>query len=131
MTDIYGIKNCDTMKKAFKWLDEKGVNYTFHDYKKEGVDEDVLKAALDQHGWENVINRRGTTWRQLPKDIQDSMNDKKAVQVALDKPSIIKRPLLVNKGKITLDFKPEIYAKIFCQLERNWWRYRDLKVITH
>lgn len=113
MTDIYGIKNCDTMKKAFKWLDEKGVNYTFHDYKKEGVDKDILLKALDEHGWESVINKRGTTWRQLPKDIQDGMNDQKAVQIALDNPSIIKRPLLFNKGKITLDFKSEIYADIF------------------
>lgn len=113
MTDIYGIKNCDTMNKALRWFDENGVNYIFHDYKREGVDKNILSIALDQHGWENVINRRGTTWRQLPKDIQDSMNDKQAVQIALDNPSIIKRPLLVYNSKITLGFKSEIYAKIF------------------
>lgn len=113
MTKIYGIKNCDTMKKALKWLEDYDVDYNFHDYKKEGADKDILLKALDEHGWESVINKRGTTWRQLPKDIQDGMDDKRAVQIALDNPSIIKRPLLLHNGKITLGFKSEIYADIF------------------
>ncbi len=65
---IYGIRNCDTMKKAFKWLDAHGVSYSFHDYKKDGVPENVIKSAIDAHGWEAVLNRRGTTWRQLPDE---------------------------------------------------------------
>ena len=80
---LYGIQNCDTMKKAFKWLDAQNIAYDFHDYKKIGIDEDVLKQALTQHGWENVINRRGTTWRKLPKDVQESMGADKAIACLL------------------------------------------------
>lgn len=113
MTTIYGIKNCNTMKKAFTWLDENGIEYDFHDYKKSGVDEKILKRAINESGWEEVINRRGMTWRKLPKDVQDSMDKKKAIETALDNPSIIKRPLLIHKNKITLGFDPEVYEKIF------------------
>ncbi len=113
MTTIYGIKNCDTMKKAFKWLDENGVDYTFHDYKKDGLDEAILKQALAEHGWENVINRRGTTWRKLPDDVQNSMDERGAVKIANENPSIIKRPLLAHNGKTYLGFKSETYSKIF------------------
>jgi len=113
MTIIYGIKNCDTMKKAFKWLEEKNIDYIFHDYKKSGIDEPVLQQALNEHGWENVINRRGTTWRQLPPKIQEDMNDTKAIEIAHDNPSIVKRPLLLTDGKTQLGFKPETYTEIF------------------
>lgn len=110
---IYGIKNCDTMKKAFKWLDENSVEYVVHDYKKEGADPTVLKQAIKEHGWETVINRRGTTWRQLSDDVQNSMNDKTALKVAEDNPSIIKRPLLITGNKSYLGFKAETYGQIF------------------
>lgn len=110
---IYGIKNCDTMKKAFKWLEAHKIEYQFHDYKKEGVDSAALKNAIKEHGWENVINRRGTTWRKLPKDTQDQMNDENAVTIALDNPSIIKRPLLIHKDQSHLGFKEELYSEIF------------------
>lgn len=101
------------MKKAFQWLDERGVDYVFHDYKKEGVDEGVLKRALDVLGWEGVINKRGTTWRALPEDMQNNMDKNKALQTALDHPSIIKRPLLIHKNNIYLGFKAETYSGIF------------------
>lgn len=113
MTNIFGIKNCDTMKKAFKWLDENGVEYDFHDYKKEGVDEAVLRQALCAHGWENVINRRGTTWRKLPDDVKNSMDETAAISVAIDNPSIVKRPLLVHQDNVYLGFKAEDYKQIF------------------
>lgn len=113
MIKIYGIKNCDTMKKALTWLEENNIEYSFHDYKKSGVDEAVLKSAIDQHGWENVINRRGTTWRALPDDVKESMNDQNAMRVAGENPSIIKRPLLVVGGANFLGFKPDQYAQIF------------------
>ncbi len=113
MTKIYGIKNCDTMKKAFKWLDTQGVDYVFHDYKKDGAEEDVLTAALQAHGWETVLNRRGTIWRQLPDDIKNNMNDIGAIKVGMENPSIIKRPLLVHKTQIHLGFSEEIYETIF------------------
>lgn len=112
-TTIYGIKNCDTMKKAFKWLETNDVDVTFHDYKKQGIDEDVLRDAVKQHGWESVLNRRGTTWRKLPDDVKESMDDVAALKVATENPSIIKRPLLVYQRNITLGFKDAEYAEIF------------------
>ena len=112
-TALYGIKNCDTMKKAFKWLDAQNIVYDFHDYKKSGINENVLKQALDQHGWENVINRRGTTWRKLPKDIQKSMNVAQAIAIAVENPSIIKRPLLKQGDDVFLGFKEDMYEDIF------------------
>lgn len=110
---IYGIKNCDTMKKAFKWLDAHNVEYAFHDYKKEGIDENAITEAINENGWENVINRRGTTWRKLPDDIKESMNDKNALKIANENPSIVKRPLLAHKKKYHLGFKDELYSQIF------------------
>lgn len=106
---IYGIKNCDTMKKAFKWMDANSVAYDFHDYKKEVVDQDILIAAIKMHGWEKVINRRGTTWRKLPDDIKESMDETKAVEHAAANPSMIKRPLLVQEDDILLGFDEKSY----------------------
>lgn len=113
MTKIYGIKNCDTMKKAFTWLDEKGADYEFIDFKKTQPDEKILLQAIKEHGWETVINKRGTTWRKLPDDIQNNMDETKAVTLAQDNPSIIKRPLLVHNGQTHIGFKPEQYESIF------------------
>lgn len=112
MVEIYGIKNCDTMKKVFKWLEAHNIEYNFHDYKKEGADTTILKKAINEHGWENIINRRGTTWRQLAKDTQDQMNDESAVSIAIENPSIIKRPLLIHNEKTHLGFKEETYSEI-------------------
>jgi len=113
MTEIYGIKNCDTMKKECRWLEDNAVTYDFHDYKKESVDTNVLKQAVTEHGWELVINKRGTTWRQLDKSVQETMSDVSAIEIALDNPSIIKRPLLLHKDKTFLGFKAEDYKTIF------------------
>lgn len=110
---VYGIKNCDTMKKALGWLDRQGVEYDFHDYKKSGVDEDVLRQAIKAHGWESVINRRGMTWRKLPDDVKSGMDEEGAAQVALEKPSIIKRPLIVYGGKTYTGFDEEMYQTLF------------------
>jgi Spx/MgsR family transcriptional regulator len=113
MTKIYGIKNCDTMKKALDWLEDREVSYEFHDYKKQGADKAVLQEAIQAHGWEDVLNRRGTTWRQLCDDMKNNMDDKSAIKVAMENPSIIKRPLLVKDNEIYLGFSPTIYEKIF------------------
>jgi len=113
MTTIYGIKNCDTMKKAFKWLEAEGIAYEFVDYKKTQPDTEILKQAILEHGWETVINQRGTTWRQLDDATKASMDADKAIPLALENPSILKRPLLVHNGKTHIGFKPESYASIF------------------
>lgn len=110
---IYGIKNCDAMKKAFTWLDEHGIAYDFFDYKKTGADADVLKAAIAQHGWNTVINRKGTSWRALPDDVKANMTEQSAIQAAMENPSLIKRPLLVRGKTIQLGFNADDYAGIF------------------
>lgn len=112
-TRIYGIKNCDTMKKALKWLDTHNVAHEFIDYKKADVDVTILKQALSEHGWETVINKRGTTWRQLDKDIQDTMSNANAISVATAHASLIKRPLLVYGGKTFIGFSDANYGEIF------------------
>lgn len=113
---IYGIKNCDTMKKAVTFLDEAGVMYDFHDYKKLGIDENVLAQAIDAHGWENVINRRGTTWKKLPEALRENMDAEQAVQIARDNPSVIKRPVLTAGGEILLGFDAEEYHRILSRM---------------
>jgi Spx/MgsR family transcriptional regulator len=96
---LYGIPNCDTMKKARAWLDAHSVAYRFHDYKREGVDEHLLRGWVDELGWENLVNRRGTTWRKLPEDVREGMDAEAAIGVMLESPSIIRRPLL-DTGEI-------------------------------
>ena len=109
---VYGIKNCDTMKKAFAWLDKHNVDYVFHDYKKAGADEDILGAAFKTHGWENVLNRKGATWRNLPDNVKDKMDAKLAMKTALDNPSVIRRPMLVDGKTITLGFDEAEFKKL-------------------
>ena len=113
MTTLYGIKNCDTMKKAIKWLNEHGIEYQFHDYKKAGLDEQQLKAWVAQLGWEILVNRRGTTWRKLPETVRDGIDEAKAIQLMLDNLSLIKRPVLVTDKTIHVGFKADEYAEIF------------------
>jgi len=108
---IYGIKNCDTMKKARAWLDDHGVAYGFHDYKSEGIAKDKLKHWSAELGWENLLNRAGTTVRKLPDVEKEGLNERKALSLMLAQPSMIKRPVLDVGGKLLVGFKPEIYAK--------------------
>ena len=110
---VYGIKNCDTMKKARVWLDDQGVEYVFHDYKKEGVPEAELRRWIDTLGWETVINRRGTTWRKLDQDVRDNMDAEQAVPVALDNPSIIKRPILQHGEALVAGFNADQWQALF------------------
>ncbi len=114
MIRLYGIPNCDTMKKARAWLAEHGIDYQFHDFKKEGIDEATLRDWIGQVGWETLLNRRGMMWRKLPQEIRDSMDEQKAIEVMLETPSIIKRPVLVlDDGSIHVGFKPEQYEALF------------------
>jgi arsenate reductase len=108
---IYGIKNCDTMKKARAWLDSHGVAYDFHDYKTADIAKDTLKRWADELGWETLLNRAGTTFRKLPDGDKEGLNERKALALMLAQPSMIKRPVLDLGGKRLVGFKPEIYAK--------------------
>lgn len=112
---VYGIKNCDTMKKTFAWLSDAGIEYDLHDYKKYGADINLIDMACQTHGWENVINRRGMTWRKLPDEVKNNMDHASALEIAQDKPSIIKRPILAVDDDIYLGFDPEKYKEILGQ----------------
>jgi Spx/MgsR family transcriptional regulator len=106
---LYGIKNCDTIKKARAWLDARGVAYTFHDYKAEGIDRARLKSWARSVGWETLLNRAGTTFRKLPEADRADIEEGRALALMLDQPSMIKRPVLDMDGRILVGFKPEMY----------------------
>jgi len=110
---LYGIKNCDTMKKARTWLDGAGVAYVFHDYKTEGVQKPTLERWAKQVGWEVVLNRAGTTFRKLPEADRENITEKKAIALMQAQPSMIKRPVLDMGDTLLVGFKPDVYAKTF------------------
>ncbi len=113
---IYGIPNCDTVKKARAWLADHGIEAEFHDYKKQGVPLDVLKKAAKQLGWETLINRKGPTWRKQPDAVKDAITSEKAAfEFLAATSSAIKRPLLEVDGAYHLGFSPDEYADIFSQ----------------
>ena len=108
---IYGIKNCDTMKKARAWLDAHLIAYAFHDYKANGIDRASLERWAGVAGWETLLNRAGTTFRKLPDSDKDHLTEKKAIALMLAQPSMIKRPVLDAGGKLLVGFKPEHYER--------------------
>jgi len=112
MLTMYGIKNCDTIKKARKWLEDAGVDYQFHDYKKDGLSAELLDSFIADLGWEELLNRRGTTWRKLPEDVRENIDEASAKAVMLENPSIIKRPLLDTGKEKILGFKADQYAAL-------------------
>jgi arsenate reductase len=112
---MYGIKNCDTIKKAKGWLDTNGVAYAFHDYKTQGIDEAMLCAWVGEHGWETILNRAGTTFRALSDADKSGVNADKAIGLMLANPSMIKRPVLDLGDKTIIGFKPEVYIETFAQ----------------
>ena len=107
---VYGIKNCDTMKKARAWLEAHKVAYAFHDYKTQGIYKARLEAWVKKAGWEVLLNRAGTTFKKLPDAERANVTEKKAIALMLAQPSMIKRPVLEQGGKILVGFKPETYA---------------------
>lgn len=111
--DIYGIKNCDTVKKALKWLDSNNRNYAFHDFKKEGVNREQLAAWESQVGWDTLLNRRGTTWRKLPDEVRDNIDRDSALAVMEDNPSVIKRPVVEHQGQVSVGFNADEWASTF------------------
>ena len=109
---IYGIKNCDTMKKARGWLDKAGVEYSFHDYKNAGIERARLEGWTKKLGWETLLNRAGTTFRKLSDKDKAGLTEKKAIALMLAQPSMIKRPVLdLGAGKLLVGFSPELYKK--------------------
>lgn len=111
MIAIHGIKSCDTMKKAFTWLEEHRVAYRFHDYKKEGADRARLLKWIEAAGWETLLNRAGTTFRKLPDEVRASVDRDRAIDLMLEQPSMIKRPVLDYPGGVLVGFKPDVYAR--------------------
>ena len=107
---LYGIKACDTMKKARTWLDQQGLEYEFHDYKSAGIDRTHLEAWCNEHGWQTVLNRAGTTFRKLDDEQKTDLDQPKAIELMLAQPSMIKRPVLDLGGKTLIGFRPETYA---------------------
>ena len=113
MITLYGIKNCDTMKKARGWLDAHKIAYAFHDYKASGIDRERLEGWSGKVGWETLLNRSGTTFRKLPDAQREGLTEKKALALMLAQPSAIKRPVLDTGKALVVGFKPEIYAATF------------------
>ncbi len=112
-TVVYGIKNCDTMKKARAWLDGHGVAYEFHDYKSAGIDKATLTGWAKEVGWETLLNRAGTTFRKLPDADKEGLSETKAIKLMLDQPSMIKRPVVERRGKLLVGFKLAEFEKAF------------------
>jgi arsenate reductase len=110
---LYGIKNCDTMKKAWAWLDGRGVAFAFHDYKVAGIARETLIAWVRTVGWEALLNRAGTTFRKLADKDKEGVDEAKAIALMLAQPSMIKRPVLDVSGKLLVGFKPAEYERIF------------------
>jgi arsenate reductase len=110
---LYGIRNCDTMKKAWTWLDQHGVAYDFHDYRKEGISRAKLEAWARHVGWEVLLNRAGTTFRKLPDADRCDLDEAKAVRLMLSQPSMIKRPVLEAQTGLLVGFRPEAYQAAF------------------
>lgn len=108
---IYGIKNCDTMKKARAWLDKKGIAYDFHDYKNAGIERGRLEGWARKAGWETLLNRAGTTFRKLPEGDKEGLMETKAIALMIANPSMIKRPVLETGGKLLVGFKPAQYEE--------------------
>ena len=111
---LYGIPNCDTMKKARDWLDRAGISYVFHDYKKAGVAATLLQTWCHEVGWEVLLNRAGTTFRKLPEAEKMGLDEARAIALMVAQPGMIKRPVLTGAGKPLVGFKPEGYAAVIC-----------------
>ncbi len=111
MVTMYGIPNCDTIKKARKWLEAHQIEYRFHDYRKEGLDKSQLEAWAAELGWELLLNKRGTTWRQQPDEVKNTINEASAIELMLQHPAMIKRPLLDTGTERKVGFKDTEYSE--------------------
>jgi arsenate reductase len=110
---LYGIKNCDTVKKARTWLEEHSVDYTFHDFRADGLSRESAEGWLNELGWETLVNKRSTTWKELDSTVRDSMSDPTALEMVMKHPTLIKRPLLDTGRERHCGFKADLYEEIF------------------
>lgn len=112
-TILYGIPNCDTVKKARKWLDANGIEYRFHDFRKDGINESMIREWMKTQPLEILLNKRGTTWRQLPDDVKDNVDERCAVQLMVEHPAMIKRPVMVSGNNTSVGFKDQDFQAFF------------------
>ena len=113
MITLYGIPNCDTMKKARAWLADHDIEYHFHNYKEAGIDEAILRAWVKELGWQTLLNKRGMMWRKVPQAVKEAIDETSAIALMLETPSIIKRPVLDDGNVRTVGFTPERYSALF------------------
>lgn len=113
MTTLYGIKNCDTVKKARRWLDENNVQYRFHDFREQDIDRQVVLKWVEQLGWETVVNKRSTSWKQLDESEREGMNSESAIEAILDNPTLVKRPMLDKDGVFSVGFSAADFSSKF------------------
>ena len=113
MITVYGIKNCDTVKKALKWLADHNIEHKLHDYRVEGLDKSFLQQAEAQFGWENLVNKRSTTWRNLDEDVKKTLSKSTALSILADNPILIKRPIILQEGKALIGFDEKEYQTVF------------------
>ncbi|MDH5784826.1 MAG: ArsC family reductase [Chromatiales bacterium] len=114
MVILCGIKNCDSVKKARNWLEGRGINYQFHDFRSDGLQRERVQQWNRAVGWETLLNRRGTSWRQLPQQTRDDIDESSALALMLENPTLIKRPVLeLNDGSVHVGFNAEHYAALF------------------
>ena len=113
MVTIFGIRNCDTVRKARRWLDGHAVEYSFHDVRSDGLSRTQLESWVETLGWENLLNRRGTSWRTLPETVRDSINRRVAIKLMLEQPAMIKRPVLDLGNSLHLGFNEETWTNLF------------------
>jgi arsenate reductase len=118
-TTLYGISNCDTIRKTRRWLDAHQVEYRFHDFRKDGLDRKTLHGWIAELGWEPLLNRRGTTWRILPEALRDGINAREAEKIMLEHPASIKRPVLAHAGKLLLGFNETQYSALFGRVDKT------------
>ena len=116
MITLYGISNCDTIKKARRWLNDNNVEYCFHDYRKDGLTLEQLQSWSEELDWELLLNKRGTTWRKLPEEQKQSIDKDSALALMVEQPAMIKRPLLDTGQEKHLGFKPDLYKSIFAPI---------------
>ena len=110
---LYGIANCDTIKKARNWLRDHDIDYRFHDYRKQGIDDEMLQSMATQLGWETMLNRRGTTWRALDDAAKSGIDEASALRLMCASPALIKRPILAHKDRLHIAFSEQQYEEIF------------------